>query len=86
MFPFKTGGELYVFAGEKAQKLLANVVKNPDIATYTGSGFNITCSNTFAIAFLNKVSGVFTLDGYTSKDAETLYNAIKKVKKSREVF
>jgi len=86
MFPFKTGGVLYVFNTEKAQRLLATVVKNPDSASPTGNGFNITCVNTFAHAFLVKVSNGIMLDGYYSKDAEILYNAIEQVKKSREVF
>jgi len=86
MFPFKTGGVLYVFNTEKAQRLLATVVKNPDSVTEAQNRMHITCVSTFVKVLLIRFDNGYTLDGYYSKDAEILYNAIKQVKKSRRMF
>lgn len=86
MFPFKTGGELYVFNAEKPQRLLASVVKNPHSATLAQGFIMVNCVVTFAQALIHKHEDGTTLDGYYSKDAEILYNAIIKVKQQRRIF
>jgi len=86
MFPFKTGGELYVFNSEKPQRLLASVVKNPHSATVAPGFIMVNCVLTFAQVLIHKYANGVTLDGYYSKDAEILYNAIIKVKQQRRIF
>lgn len=86
MFPFKTGGVLYVFNTEKAQRLLANVVNSPESANITGESIRVRCIVTFANAFVCKMLSGYSLDGYYSQDAEILYNAIIAVSKKERLF
>lgn len=88
MFPFKTGGELYIFNAEKPQRLLASVVKNPHTATHTKETktIRICCVNTFSSVFLMEKPDGFTLDGYYSTDARILYSAILKVINKARIF